>query len=398
MIYLFLLILLLYFSYRYDYRCKIDYFNASYYLILFLFIALAGFRYRIGVDTIRYESYAEYIPIISNITYYDYILIGYEPLFLLLSSFARTISNHFWVMQLLQATLVNVVFFRFVKNNSKNPFFAILVYYIFLYLNFTCEVMRESCAVSMFLLGWEYLKQDKWVKFSLFCILAIGFHISAIVLLIIPIFNFFGLWDIIHINKKTIILLIAIFFIGTVLQQYIFDYLITLNVDILSTKALSYSNTKLSGSTFNIIGIISTIIRNSFFPFIAALYLKKHNQLEHKWEIMIFLSICVTVLTIPVSLLYRYNNYFFPFAIIILSNVIYTRNIVLKKVTLKVSSYIVWFLILFPMFFFQFKVYTGEVGKNSRYKNYMRYYPYSSVVTKEIDKNREYVFNYFGAF
>ena len=69
MIYLLLLFLLLYLSYRYDYRKNIAYFDASYYLILILFILLAGFRFRIGVDTIRYESYAEYIPSLYNIGY-----------------------------------------------------------------------------------------------------------------------------------------------------------------------------------------------------------------------------------------------------------------------------------------------------------------------------------------
>ena len=301
-------------------------------------------------------------------------------------------------MQLLQATLVNVVFFRFVRNNSKNPFFAILVYYIFLYLNYTCEVMRESCAVSMFLLGWEYLKRDKWLIFTLFCLLAIGFHISAIVLLSIPLMKIMGLWNIIHVNRNTIIIAFVVFFIGTILQQYIFDYLISLNIDGISTKAISYSKKDLSGSTINIIGIIATIVRNSFYPFIATLYLKQNGLLEKNWEQIIFLSLCVTILTIPISLMYRYNNYFFPFALIILSNVVYTRSVRLKKRVIKVSSYMVWFIILIPMFFFQLKIYTSNIDNNSRYKNYMRYYPYSSIFTKEIDKDREYLFNYYNAF
>lgn len=63
------------------------------------------------------------------------------------------------MMQICQAILVNIILFWFIKRNTKNIFFAVLIYYVFLYTNFMCEVMREACAVSMFLLSWEYFKR-----------------------------------------------------------------------------------------------------------------------------------------------------------------------------------------------------------------------------------------------
>ena len=113
MIYLFILVLLFYYTYYFDYLGRRKQRDVAYLFVLVIFILLAGFRYRLGVDTIRYESNFANIPTLTELGKVDFSEENYDPFYYILSIFAKTISSDFWVMQMLQASLVNVVIFSF---------------------------------------------------------------------------------------------------------------------------------------------------------------------------------------------------------------------------------------------------------------------------------------------
>ena len=400
MIYLVLFIFFICLSYNFDYLDKKRNKNLYFYLSLIILILLAGFRYRIGLDTVRYEYLHESAPLLSNLNKSAFEDSSFDPLYLILSSIAKTISPDFWVLQILQSILVNTIVFRFIRLNTKNIFLGILLYYVCLYLNFNCEVMREACAVSMLLLGWEYLKKDKIIIFTIFCILACGFHISAIVLLIIPILKLTNLWGLLHINKLTIPLLIVIFIIATKIQTIFFDQLALLSLgDSFTDKVALYADTALSGNVLNVNGIISVIFRYILLPLLAIINIKKSNLsgARNNLEQMVLFSLITSVLLIPIAIFYRYLNYFFPFAIIAICEISYRpRFYVMNKFHIK-GDYFRWYLILFPLLFFSMYGYKSNEG-NSQYKTYMRYYPYSSIITEEKDNNRENLFMYYNIF
>ena len=167
MIYILILFLLLFLSFKFDYLGQKRNKELWFVLIGVLLVCLAGFRYRIGVDSIRYETKYGLVHILSNLTYDDIFdsSLKAEPLFVLLFSAAKTISDDFWVLQMLQSILVIAIFWRFIKKNTQYWFISAFLFTLILYLHFTCEILRESCAVSMFLLGWEFYKEKKWIKY-----------------------------------------------------------------------------------------------------------------------------------------------------------------------------------------------------------------------------------------
>lgn len=400
MIYLIIFLILFFLTYLYDYRGKKANRIKAYYFVLFLLIIVAGFRYRIGLDTIRYESAFRWIPTLWELKWDTFKYNNYDPFYLILTSFAKSISSEFWVMQTIQAILVNTIIFSFIKKYTSHIFFAVLLYYVFLYLNFMCEVMREACAVSMFLLGYKYFVKEKWLPYYLFCTAAFLFHSSAILLFLIPILKWFRLTELMHINKYTVVFLLAVLLGGFMIQHYLFDYLNMLAfTGRIEDRIERYADSSLSSSVLNINGIISVVLQNILYPFLSIVYLKRQYNIKNlNIEPMVFLCFVFALLMIPIAIFYRYNNYFMPFSIIVMSEIAFQQKIYLfKKRYVYVSRFLFWMIIFAPLFFFKIYGYNSSV-KDSYLKEYMRYYPYSSIFDKKTDVNREKLFIYYNAF
>lgn len=400
MIYLIIFIFILFCSYYYDYKKNTKNRNNIYIFILITLILLAGLRYRIGLDTLRYMYSFSEIPELYNISNSDFVESKYDPLYLILSSVSKTISSDFWVLQFIHAVFVNTVVFLFIKKNTKNIFCGLLFYYSFLYISFMCEVMREACAVSMFLLGYEYLKKDKLVFFTLFCFFAFLFHTSAILLLIIPILIKLKLFYLLKIEKSFLFVLTITLFLGYYIQTFFFDYLSIFYIsERFSDKVDRYSDSALAGQTFSFWGVLSTFVRFIIIPFFLCLTYKIRYMLNKKMESFFCLYLLFAILTIPITILYRYNNYFYPFALIVMSNIMFSDKILITRTKfISIKSYLAWIFVISPMFVLQFYGYTTNVKETTLYKEYMRYYPYSSIITKEKDENRERLYDHFDIY
>ena len=399
MIYIIIIVALIILSYQYDYLKRTKHKKQWYYIILLVFILIAGLRYRIGVDSIRYESGFKFYPSLDELTAYDFVSSSHQPLYLLLSATARYISDEFWVMQLFHSILVNVVVFRFLRFNTKNIFISILFYFIFLYNSFLFEAMRESCAVCMLLLGWEFLKRNNWTVFTLFIFIATLFHVSALPLLILPILKLLKLWNYLRVDKFSIIYLFGVFIVGNVIQSVFFDYIIQLNlIESVTDKAYRYVDTDYAGSNLNIFGLIESCVRQIIFPFLGCLILKQQKCNDRNVESMLLICFTFILLSFSISLAYRYNNYFYLFAIIVMSDAFFSKKVfIANKVYMPLKSFHSWLTIVLVITIIQlrgsFFTPLGDTG----YKDYMRYHPYANIITKQIDKNRESLFFYYHA-
>lgn len=406
MIYLLLFFILLLFIYHFDYKCNKKYKYFCFYFLMLSMILLAGLRYRIGVDTIRYEVYYKESSDIFSLTFSEIFRNENraDPLYVLLSSIARTISDDFWVLQLLQASLVNVIFFRFVKRNTNNVFLAIMLFYVILYLNYMCEVMREACAVSMFLLAWEFFKKEKWIKYYILCVMAFLFHTSSVVLFFLPLIVILKMDKLFSVNfKTTSVVLIGFLWLGFYVQESFFEFLQMISInelnESLSDKVARYGQKEsLTGAIFNWKGIVSIFLKYICYPFWAIISLKQLGKNLGKLEIMVSMNFIFSILMIAIAILYRFNNYFIPFSIISISNFVFNEKILTISYRLVcIKGFITWTLILCPLFFVHLYEYVSSVD-NTNLKEYMRYYPYSSVLSPELDSDRERLYRYHGVY
>lgn len=402
MLYLSILLLLFMLSCLYDY-CGIKKGRTAWYVvILIIFICIAGLRYRLGVDSIRYENTYNSLPTIAELATYDFSESRFGVGYIVFNSIARSISDEFVCMQFLQAIYVNGVVFWFFYRYSHKIFFCVILYAVGLYFNFMCEVMREACAVATLLLAWPHFISREWLKYYLLATLCVFFHVSGFIALLLPVLYLPKIRNFFMIGRYTILVLLALFVVASSIGFAFIDYFnVFYFFSGFEENVNNYANNELSGQVLNIGGVISTFAKWCLFPYLAVLYFKKNNKDEKHnnhysaLNFMVGLCMIMAVLSVPIAIFYRYNNYFFPFAIAAIGNWVYVRR---PFSNLRVRfGFIAWQLLFIPYFFLCLYGYFIIKNNNEIYE-LARYYPYSSIIEKSTDPIRSKVQRYHHAY
>lgn len=408
MIYLFPLILILTGVFNFDYRGLQRGKLLLWAIICISLIFIAGFRFRIGVDTVQYMNYYDHINNLHNLGPIDFQKTRYAPGYVIFASLCKSLTDEILLMQIIVATFLNISVFIFFWRNTNHCFFAAFLYLFFLYFALNMEVMRESIAVGFFLFAWPCLKVGKLFRYYILVIIATLFHISAVVLLLLPVIFLPGIRSIFTFGMRTWYIGALVLLMGFTLRYFLFDFiqLISIN-DKMTELANKYAQNDLGGlKTLNIFGILNTIFIYVVYPCIALSFLKKYQignqsgsytgtriQYFNKIEILCVLSIYISLLSVSVIILGRFNNYFMFFSYLIVSDWIFSDlKFSHKKVRLRFGN---WAIIFLPLFLFSiYSYYFSNVNRDGSLKTYMKYFPYASVFDRDLDPDREKVYRY----
>ncbi len=112
----------------------------------------------------------------------------FQPGWVLYCMIIRSISESFYVLQIVTALIFNIAAARVIKRHSPYPFLTILIFYVnFKFLEFEFEIMRETVAVSVFLLlSFDNYIRKKWIPYYIGVIIAFSIHNSAILMFVLP--------------------------------------------------------------------------------------------------------------------------------------------------------------------------------------------------------------------
>ena len=348
-----------------------------YRFFLLIFICVSAFRWKVGGDTINYQDVFENeLPPIFRLTdFYATSTKAWEPLFVGLMSISKTVVNKFWFFQLVHAVIVNVIFFSFIKRESKAKFIALTIYFVFQYLYFNMEIMRESLAISVFLLSYTSFKKRKWTKYYLLVIIACFFHVSAVITLTMPFFR--G----IKMNRRAIILLFLFFLVTQAANTYLVDVLpALLSNDFLVERILTYSLMR-----FNIIGILYNLTLFCLLPAIVLYTFRK--QMLKQFDGMVFFYFVIAIFFLALNGFGRFINYLTPFIIACFSSYVY---LMLKnKKDFLARSLIVLLVSVMPLYtkLSYYLTDTSHLVDGTRLYNL--WVPYYSIFTKdEYEKRR----------
>ncbi len=395
MIYFAILAYLLILMIMYDFKKVRNGRKFHFFMLLIIFICLAGFRYRLGVDTIRYERFFDQIPTFSQLKPSDFATSKYDPLYLIMAVFAKTLNSEFWTLQLIQAAFVNIVVFRFFYKNTSYLFFSLLMYFFLFYIGYMTETMRESCAISMLLIGWEYYKKDKLLPVFGCLILAFLFHSSAILLFAVFALILLKLDRQIHFSFNIFLIGVVILFAGSFFQNLLIN-----NIELIaftariSDKIDFYSGGFGFGSKLNILGAIGNVLLYAIIPYICILTLRERKYAQ-KLEFFVVIEMIFAMISVPIYIFYRYVGYFLPFVVVAMSNALAERALKVPFIgKMRTNTLLAWFLIVAPISFNTIGVMNNNV-KGTSLKNYSKFYPYSSIFSKEIDPEREALFSLF---
>lgn len=399
MIYIYIIFAVFVLCYIYDYRGYDKGRLTCYILVMLYLICLSGFRYKMGTDALNYELHYKEDHSLGELTLNDFANTRYAPFYVLLTAICKSITSEFVLVQFVITTIVNVTVFRFVWKNTRHVFTALMLYIFFLYIMLNMEVYREAMAVCVFLWSWPLFRDGKWVKYYMCAFLAFMFHISSIVLFLLPICCVPGIRRLFRFGPWLIITMPLLLAISFSINYYLFDFIeLVALTDTMYDRAEAYSDHTLGGTIVNVSGALVQLIKYVAYPLVALCFIKK-NKTQYlnidagddknfeKIEMMSIVSMYFSLLTVGVAIFHRYQHYFLIFPIIVMSIWAYSWiKVNGKRLRL---NFIYWSLIFLPLIGLQYySIYLARYNKSGSIKVYEMYYPYSSQFDKDLQGNR----------
>lgn len=380
MIYIVVLFLLLFLSIRYDINGKTKYRDQWYNAVLFILIMIAGLRFRLGEDTINYmyEFYYE-TPYLGNFDI-DFLLnSGEPPLWILLNSIVKTLCGRFFVVQLIQAMILNTLILKYFKKHSSYPFACVLLFFFWRYQWYSMVIMKAAIALAIILFANDYFLDKKHIKGLLLIFVATGFHQSSILLVVLPFLTF------LRFNKFGVLLLACTYLLGFFLQSMLGEVFEMLEfADGMSNKLDSYLDSSFMTQDHNIKFFILTVFPIVIYPLISLFYLKKccKDSPVLRLEPFLMIGLLFQMMQFSIHIFYRYVYIYSVYYIIFLVHffIEFSMNSLKLKKPVALIRTFSFFLPLFISFVYLYSL--KQVDFN----------PYSSVIEKSIDKKREHFY------
>lgn len=367
-------------SYYYDIERHSNNKYIWYNIILILLIVIAGMRYRLGTDTIMYLNhfYGGKIPLLKDYKLSDF---GSNPLWVLLNSVILSTFGKFYLVQFVQSSFVNILLFNYIKRHSKYIFTCVFLYYIWMYTNQNMEILKAGFSITICFYAHDYVLEKKWKKAYLLFLIAVLFHPST---LLIGAMGVIPLFMSIRLNKVVMCVLLAMLFVGMIIPSTIKDFLYLFEGDdAIQNKVEDYMEaSEYIGQekkfvymlVHNYIFLIYTLIT----VYYAKKYIKDANL--QKYEPYIVFVLLFWILQINVQIMYRFAQFYYIYVIFYFSNVFVSiaRN---NKLRYDGSGLLKAVLLFFPLLF---------CISYSYKRKYFRYYPYTSIIERKIDRKREH--------
>lgn len=289
----------------------------------FLFVyltALLGLRFEVGGDTIMYMGEFKWAQDLDSYTFISKN--RFEPFYNLLVAVSRSLSKEFYVFQIIHALIFNTLLFIFLQRSTRYKYTALLFAFMICYYYYGTEILRETLAIMIFMFNYQNLVKHRWIIYYLGVTLSCLFHISAVILIVLP----FLIW--LKLDAK-FILLIAL----AGLSVFFLDQMFALFSDIeaLSKKIESYENDKSHGMLADSL----SFLRDFLFPLVFCYVVKFKTPIKLRYENMILVMVLLGLYALFNPIIFsRFCNYFKLFLVIAISDA-FCELIRRKKILLK---------------------------------------------------------------
>jgi hypothetical protein len=241
------------------------------------------------------------------------------------------------------------------------------------------ETMKAGCAIVVCLYANDYLLERKWFKSYILYIVAVLFHPQALVLFLTPLF----LW--LKLNRKGLIFLFFAFIAGYLIQVSIGDYIELIQEfgdESIGEKAETYSESdeyiSQTGSVLKIMIQMLPIIIYSLFCLYYTLRKGLNLRIQSLQPFVMF-GIACFVIRLNVEIFYRIGYHFAIYFVLIYAEVFVHMVNSVKKNSFN-YAFVRTVLFFSPLIL---SLTSGYLTKS------YRYYPYSSVIERKVDKERE---------
>lgn len=228
----------------------------------------------------------------------------FEYLYLVLERF---IGKYIWSdpysIIFISSTIITIFYLWIIKRYTT--LIALCCFFAFPIITGSHNVIRNSYAVILFMIGIEYLRQNKTLKYYCLIALAFLFHSSAIILVFIPIFKKYKL------SGKNILIT---FFATCLISIFIFPILL-----VMGYGDSTYFAEFLQKESMPIAAILNTTLTALYLTIIY--YIKCRYNILYPSNLIVWLSILnlyTNIIAIPFLVLGRFSAYFSMYTIFVL--------------------------------------------------------------------------------
>ena len=166
-------------------------FNKKWYVILcgIEIILLASLRgYTVGADTQVYLKALEHYGSLSSRELLVAPLVypfDFEFGYFWLTKISALLGIGKTEFLFLISVIIYIPVFANITRYSSMPYFSILSYFAFGFFSLSLGIFRQMIAISILFCGWEYIRKRKLIKFLLVMGLAMLFHTTAVISLLL---------------------------------------------------------------------------------------------------------------------------------------------------------------------------------------------------------------------
>lgn len=264
---------------------------------------VSAFRLNTGKD---YPPYARTFIRIIGKSITDISKERMEKGYLMINRYIQIFTNNFQALFIVTSVIMIALIGIILYKHCKNPSLGLLAFYLLGFYFNSMNFIRNMLAACIILFAYKYIRDKKFIQFTVIVLLASTFHLSA--LLVLPFYFILN----IKFNYITFILFSvaggAIFWFSNDIMSFFTKYVYT-----------SYSP-ETSLQMFG--GIPSAYSLFVFVIFICAFLLRKDIESESEWGTIlisaIFFDVYFGFIGIKHSILSRFALYFGPIAALIL--------------------------------------------------------------------------------
>jgi len=277
-------------------------------LSFFSIILLQSLRsWTVGVDVVAYLHFFERLASGESISDFAFefstLEIGYLYYNKLIAVFT-TDSQLF--LTIISATIFIPTGYIIYKN-SKNLYVSIITLLSLIIFNFSFTGLRQSIAIAIVFLSFEYIKKRKLVIFLLMVLLASSFHTSALVFL--PAYPLYFL----RLRKKHYLIVLILFIVAFLVRKTILKSLLLLTFD-------KYDNPELMVTSDSY-----TMLVIMFFVYTVAVFVKNNYKDSLSFNALsnfILMAAFIQIAAIESQVAMRAGYYYFIFITLLLPEII----------------------------------------------------------------------------
>lgn len=402
MVYLIPIFLCLLYSLKYDstsggFALDVTSYSKRRFIFIFVWlVAISALQYCVGYDIPIYTSnYADSKYLTLTDIWGD---ARYRPGWQLLLILCHKISDDFLVLKIIQSIFLGFCVYNFFSRYSRYWYLTLFFYILFAYGELNFGLMRQSFAVSVFLLAVPYLenrstKRERLISLAKYyglVYIASLFHSSAFILIIVPLLNYLVT------TPKRLSVSLFVFFVCAVIISQTPGFSLMLYSYIASSEDVAINATYYLTSGDYVGSKIGFSLILAFIPTLLAvlcLFLNRYKETpqDKVLKMLLYLYILMGIFNIAIPIFYRFNHYFVFAYIILMPMAIYEG--VLMNETKVLRSPIIKFA-LFGMFILYPINHLVAVHPAFGFPGYRIYYPYYSVFDPQIDQERNRIINF----